>query len=84
MIRQIVFREFNSRSEAEIVQELLLANGIESSVNADDCGLTYPALSFSRGVQLLVREDELPLAEEIVAEAMTDVPEDDEETDAIQ
>jgi hypothetical protein len=77
MNRQIVFREFYSRGEAEIVRELLLANEIESFVNSDDCGSVDPALSFARGVQLYVEEEDAPLAEKVLSEAFTDIPEDE-------
>jgi hypothetical protein len=81
MSRQIVFREFYSRGEAEIVRELLLANGIESYVNSDDCGSVDPALSFARGVQLLVAEEDAPLAEKVISESFTDIPEGEAASD---
>jgi hypothetical protein len=69
MSASFVCREFNSRGEAEIVRELLLANGIESFISSDDCGSVDPALSFARGVQLLVAEEDAQLAEMIISEA---------------
>lgn len=76
MSRRVLFREFYSRGEAEIVRELLLANGIESSVNSDDCGSVRPDLAFSRGVQLYVAEEDAPLAEKIMEESTTKIPEE--------
>ncbi|HKQ62258.1 MAG TPA: DUF2007 domain-containing protein [Candidatus Polarisedimenticolaceae bacterium] len=64
-----MFREFSSRGEAEIVRELLLANGIDAVVNSDDCGAVDPALSFGRGVQLLVAEEDVAQAEQAVLES---------------
>lgn len=81
MNQRVLFREFFSRSEAEIVRELLLANGVESYVNADDCGATRPELAFSRGVQLYIAEEDAPLAEKILEESITDIPDTEDEED---
>ncbi len=70
MGRRVLCREFYSRAEAGIVRELLLANGIESYINSDDCGSVDPALSFARGVQLFIEEEDVPLAEQVLAAAM--------------
>ena len=45
MAQRVVLREFSSRGDAEVVHELLLANGIEAFVISDDCGSVDPALS---------------------------------------
>ena len=76
MSQRVLFREFYSRGEAEIVRELLLANGIESFVSSDDCGSVDPALSFARGVRLFVVEEDAPLARKVLAESETEIPED--------
>ncbi len=81
MSQRILCREFNSRSEAEIVRELLLANGIESFVTSDDCGAVDPALSFARGVQLYVAGENAPEAERILAEARAEIPESESAAD---
>lgn len=81
MNRRILCREFYTRGEAEIVRELLRANGIESYVNSDDCGSVDPALSFARGVQLFVAEEDVPQAEMVISEALTDVSADEEQQD---
>jgi hypothetical protein len=81
MSQRILCGEFNSRSEAEIVRELLQANGIESFVNSDDCGSVDPALSFARGVQLYVAEADAPEAERIITEALTEIPEGESSAD---
>lgn len=69
MKRRVLCREFPSRAEAGIVRQLLLASGIESYLNADDCGSVDPALAFARGVQLFVGEEDVALAEEVLAAA---------------
>jgi hypothetical protein len=68
-----------SRGEAEIVRELLLSNGIEAFVVSDDCGAVDPALSFARGVQLLVAENDVEQAERIIAEATANKSKSEEE-----
>ncbi|MDI9611468.1 MAG: hypothetical protein QM330_00140 [Acidobacteriota bacterium] len=73
MKRWVLCREFHSRAEAGIVRQLLLANGIESYLNSDDCGAVDPALAFARGVQLFIGEEDVALAEEVLAAATDDV-----------
>ena len=81
MNQRKLFREFYSRDEAEIVRELLRANGIESFVNSDDCGSIRPELAFSRGVQLYVAEKDAPLVEKVMDESITEIPEEEEQED---
>ena len=81
MNQRKLFREFYSRDEAEIVRELLRANGIESFVNSDDCGSIRPELAFSRGVQLYVADEDAPLVEEVMDESMTEIPEEEDQED---
>ncbi len=65
---RVVVRKFGSRGDAEIVRELLLANGIEAFVNSDDCGAVDPALSFARGVELLVDGVDRADAEQVLGD----------------
>ncbi len=81
MNQRILFREFYSRGEAEIVRELLLANGIESYVNSDDCGSIRPELAFSLGVQLYIAEEDAPLAEKVMEKSIAEIPEEQEKED---
>ena len=69
MTERVVLREFSSRGEADIVRELLLANGIAAFVISDDCGSVDPGLSFGRGVQPLVADSDLAGAIQMIAEA---------------
>jgi hypothetical protein len=68
MSERVVLREFSSRAEAEIVRELLSANGVEAFVISDDCGSVDPGLSFGRGVQLLVAGVDRDDAVQIIAQ----------------
>ena len=64
----VVLRTFGSRHEAEAAHSVLAGSGIEAVVASDDCGAVDPALSFARGVQLVVAEDDLARALEVMAD----------------
>ena len=70
--RQVPVAGYATRSEAEIVQGLLASAGIESSLSADDAGGAYPFV-LSGGAQLLVDEDDVEAASELIA-GETDAP----------
>jgi hypothetical protein len=70
--RQVPVAGYATRSEAEIVQGLLASAGIESSLSADDAGGAYPFV-LSGGAQLLVDEDDVEAATELIA-GETDEP----------
>ncbi len=54
-----------STNEAELARAHLAAEGIESSVAADDIGGMYPGVSLGR-IRLLVLHEDLPAAKEIL------------------
>ncbi len=63
----ISVRTFDQRYEAELVQGLLSAEGIESVIVADDCGGQRPDLSVRmNGVQLVIRQEDAAKANEIL------------------
>lgn len=66
----VVFREFSSRPEAEIVSELLNANGMDALVNSDDCGGLDPALQFGQGAQVLIAEGDVARAEQLLLDSI--------------
>jgi hypothetical protein len=70
--RQVPVAGYATRGEAEIVQGLLASAGIESSLSADDAGGAYPFV-LSGGAQLLVDEDDVEAATELIA-GETDEP----------
>lgn len=70
MDHRVVFRSFSYRAEAEIVRELLQANGIDAFVVSDDCGAVDPALQFGRGANLLVAAADRGRAERLVSESL--------------
>jgi hypothetical protein len=64
----VVLRDFLNKAEAEIAQGALQAEGVDSIVQADDAGGEEPGL-WMGGVKLLVRQDDVKLAEEILGSA---------------
>jgi hypothetical protein len=64
--RLIPIGTFPTRGEAEIAQGLLASAGIESSLSADDAGGAYP-FELSGGAQLLVDEDDVAAASELLS-----------------
>ncbi|HEX4825802.1 MAG TPA: Clp protease N-terminal domain-containing protein [Candidatus Polarisedimenticolaceae bacterium] len=75
MDERVVLRTFLTRVEAEAARALLAGSGVEAFTTGDDCGAVDPALSFGRGVQLLVARDDEAAAEEVLA---AELPKDDE------
>lgn len=61
----VVVRTFANRIEAELARSALEAADIESTIVDDDAGGTQPEL-WLRGVTLLVREDDVDRAAEIL------------------
>ena len=64
--RLVPVAEYATRDEAEIVQGLLASAGIESTLSADDAGGAFPFV-LSGGAQLLVDEDDVEAASELIA-----------------
>ena len=56
---------FLHRIEAEIVQGVLKAEGIDAMVSADDCGGLRPGLGL-HGVRLLVRSQDIERASRVI------------------
>ena len=75
MEARVVLRTFLTRGEADAARALLAGSGVEAFTTGDDCGAVDPALSFGRGVQLLVAGEDEARAEEILA---AELPTDDE------
>ena len=64
--RFTVLEEFNSEIEAEISRGQLEASGIQAFVSKDDVGGMRPHLQLSHGVRLMVSQEDLELAREIL------------------
>lgn len=61
-----VIAECGNHPEAELAGKLLESNGIQSITHSDDCGGVAGGQTFIRGVQLLVRRQDLKKAKEIL------------------
>ncbi len=62
----VVVRVYPNRFEADVARSALEAADIESLVRSDDYGGVQPGLWLARGVELLVREEDAPRAEEVL------------------
>jgi cell division protein FtsN len=62
----IAIGTYGTRDEAEVVQGLLAAAGIEASIRADDAGGAFPFV-LSGGAQVLVEENDATAASELLA-----------------
>ena len=60
---------FDQRYEAEIARGLLDEAGIESIINADDCGGMFMGVSLLRkgGIKLMVSDEDLERAVDVLA-----------------
>lgn len=58
-------RTFINNVDAELARGALEAAGIDSMIRADDCGGTRPHL-WMGGVELLVRQEDVARAEEVL------------------
>jgi putative signal transducing protein len=65
--RLVPVATYATRGEAEIVQGLLASAGIDASISADDAGGAYPFV-LSGGAQLLVDEDDVEAASEVLVD----------------
>ena len=63
----IAIGTYGTRDEAEVVQGLLAAAGIESSIRADDAGGAFPFV-LSGGAHVLVDESDATAASDLLAD----------------
>ena len=64
--RFTVLEVFNNEVEAEMARSRLGASGIEAFVSKDDAGGMRPHLQLSQGVRLLVSQEEVDAAREVL------------------
>ncbi|MBP6945152.1 DUF2007 domain-containing protein [Patescibacteria group bacterium] len=63
----LTLKKFSTRLEAEMAKEVLESVGIKSFLSADDGGGMRPApFAYSMGVELIVREEDVQRAKEIL------------------
>ena len=62
----VVLRTFHSEMEAQVAAAVLEAAGIPAEVQADNAGGAYPSLSLIFPVRLLVHEEDVADANEVL------------------
>jgi hypothetical protein len=62
-------RTFSSRHDAELAKGFLESHGVNAVVSGDDYGGIHPALSYSRGVRVLVKKEDVENAKGIISNA---------------
>ena len=78
MANLVAVAVFPIRVEADLARGALDAAGIYAVVAADDAGQQNPGLDYSRGVAVLVREEDVNAARELLNDATGRAPESDE------
>jgi len=72
MLKLIKVRSFLYRHEAEMAKELLETEGVEVMISSDDHGGVRPSLAYAAGVDLLVREEDVDRASELLEQTFGD------------
>jgi len=62
----LILKIYSSLIEAELAQQFLADHGIESTISVDNIGGMNPAMNFSAGVKVLVDENDLAKAQELL------------------
>ncbi len=62
----IVINTFDNQTEAEMAQQMLAGAGVRSFVSKDDAGGMEPHLQLTRGVRLIVSNQNADQAREIL------------------
>ena len=65
-VELVVVRTYSTVVDAELAKTALESVGIDSMVRSDNEGSQSPGLTFSRGAELLVRQDDVEAAEDIL------------------
>jgi hypothetical protein len=73
----VVVGTFSDRIDAELAASALEAAGIDSMIRDDDAGGMQPAMAFTGGVELLVRQADASAAGEILEGGSQTVSSDD-------
>ena len=65
----INIKTYSTRHDAELAKGFLEANGVNAVVSGDDYGGIHPGLSFSTGIRLLVKDEDVEKTKRIFREA---------------
>jgi hypothetical protein len=66
----VLFKCYSSDMDAEIAKSVLDSEGIQAMVVRDDASGMYPQFQLLIGVRLMVRQEDLERAHEILDEAL--------------
>ena len=66
MSNLICIKTHNSRIEADLAKSVLEGSGIKAIISADDAGGYRPELALQRGARLLVREEDVERALDVL------------------
>jgi hypothetical protein len=72
----VVVRTFHSAIEAEMALSALTAAGFHAMITKDDCGGAQPSMNLIGGIDILVPQDELDAATELLTAPAFDVEAD--------
>jgi len=62
----VTIREFADEPEANLAKSALQAAGIDCMFKRDDCGGVHPAMSWARGIKLVVRAEDVRSATRVL------------------
>ena len=62
----VVIRTYNDQFAAKVAKTALEAAGIGCLVRSDDCGGLQPSLWMANGVEVVVRVEDAPRADEVL------------------
>ena len=65
-MKLVELKEYRVRTEAEMVLDILLHNGIKALLKSDDLAGLNPSLGFVNGYQLMVAEEQLEEAKALL------------------
>ena len=71
MARTEVAAVASSRVEAQLIVGMLEANGIVATISADDAGGQEPQWQLTDGVRVIVADEDLDAAQQLIAESGT-------------
>ena len=71
MAKIVVVATYPNLMHAEVARSKLAAAGIDAMITKDDAGGMIPSFQVFEWVRLLVREDDLPLARDVLADEPT-------------
>jgi len=62
----VVLEEYTNLGQAEVIRAMLEASGIDAIIVKDDAGGMAPSLQIFVGVRILVRVEDLEMAEQVL------------------